>query len=140
MRSGGRFGRIAGAGAALLIPFVPKCPLCLLPLAAAIGVALPSQPVLDGVVAIAASAWLAVTLASARWPPLKVASIAAAALLLGGRWLGVPWAGGLGAVLVLGVVFWTHRRARSCRSAACLEAKASSVAAATLLAGPEGAS
>jgi hypothetical protein len=91
--------RIAGAAAALSIPLVPKCPLCLLPLAAAAGVTLPSKPLLDLGVGLAASAWAALVLASRR--PAAVTGIAAAAalLLVAGRAAGFDlavWAGAAG--------------------------------------------
>jgi hypothetical protein len=111
----GRGRRVAGAGGALAVLLVPKCPLCLLPLAVATGVALPSRPWLDGLAVAAVAAWLAFVLSTARWLPVKGASVMAAALLLGGRWLLLPWASALGAALVLAVALWTRRRA--CRSA-----------------------
>lgn len=114
MSRNGRGRGVAGAGGALAILLVPKCPLCLLPLSAAAGVALPSRPWLDGLALAAAAAWLAFVLSTARWLPVKAAAVAAAALLLSGRWLALPWASALGAALVLSVAVWTRRRARAC--------------------------
>jgi len=114
----GRGRRVAVVGGALAILLVPKCPLCLLPLAAAAGVALPSRPWLDGLAVVAVAAWLAFVLSTARWPPIKGASVAAASLLLSGRWLALPWASALGAALVLAVALWTRRRVRPCTSKA----------------------
>ena len=85
----GRVARIAGA---LALPLVPKCPLCLLPLAAAAGVALPPRPVLDLGVALAASVWAAVMIASRRSPAVKLGAVAAALLLVAGRSAGLAWA------------------------------------------------
>jgi hypothetical protein len=116
----GRLGRIGRSVAPLLIPFVPKCPMCLLPLFAAAGIALPPRPLLDGLVAVTAAVWVATVLSSARWLPVRVAALAAAILLLGGRALETAWVGGIGAALVLAVVFWTRRRPRACGAAACL--------------------
>ncbi len=60
-------------------------------------------------------------LATARWLPVKSAAVVAAALLLAGRWLAMPWASALGAVLVLAVALWTRQSARACaRSGAIL--------------------
>ena len=87
---------------ALLIPFIPKCPLCLLPLFAAAGIALPPRPLLDAAVVFAALAWASV-----------------AALLVAGRALETAWLGAAGAALVLAVVVWTRRRARACAAASC---------------------
>jgi hypothetical protein len=99
---------------ALLLPFVPKCPLCLLPLFAAAGIALPPKPVLDALVAVAAAVWVATVLSTARWLPVRLTALAAAVLLVAGRALETAWVGAIGAALVLAVVFWTRRRPRAC--------------------------
>ena len=91
--------RIAGALGALAIPLVPKCPLCLLPLAAAAGVALPSKPLLELGVGLAASVWAALVLASRRPPAIRMIAVAAALLLVAGRAAGfdeLAWAGAAG--------------------------------------------
>jgi hypothetical protein len=110
--------------APLLLPLVPKCPLCLLPLMAAAGAALPPGPpyVLDGLVAISAAAWLGIVLSTARWLPVRAAAVAAAALLVAGRFAGSEWASAAGAVLVLAVVVWTGFRPRACAGKACARA------------------
>jgi fucose 4-O-acetylase-like acetyltransferase len=101
----------------VLIPFAPKCPLCLLPLFAAAGIALPPKPLLDGLVVAAAAAWAATVLATARWAPVRASALAAVLLLVAGRVLDATWASGLGAALVLGVWYWTRRRPRACGAA-----------------------
>jgi hypothetical protein len=108
---------------ALLIPFVPKCPLCLLPLFAAAGIALPPRPLLDAAVVLAALAWASVVIAHARWLPVRAAAAAAAALLVAGRLAETAWLGAAGAALVLAVVVWTRRRPRACAAASCLLTK-----------------
>ena len=108
---------------ALLLPLVPKCPLCLLPLFAASGIALPPRPVLDGIVILAAAAWASIVIASARWLPVRAAALGAAAFLAAGRALALPWASAAGAGLVLAVVFWTRRRPRACAAESCLVTK-----------------
>ncbi|MFY9553046.1 MAG: hypothetical protein WAU32_18015 [Thermoanaerobaculia bacterium] len=85
----GHVARIAGA---LALPLVPKCPLCLLPLAAAAGIALPPRLMLDLGVGLAASAWAAVVIASRRSPAVKLGAVAAALLLVAGRAAGLEWA------------------------------------------------
>ncbi len=114
MRARGRLGRIAGAGAALAIPFLPKCPMCVLPLAAAAGIVLPRGPgvevAIDGVVAV----WLATVLATARWLPVRLFAAVAAAAILGGRWLEAGWLAAGGCSLMFAVMLWTWRRARAC--------------------------
>jgi len=97
----------------------PKCPLCLLPLFAAAGAALPPAPILNGLVAVAAAAWLGIVLSTARWLPVRAAAVAAASLLVAGRLGGPAWATAAGAALVLAVVFWTGRRPRTCTGRAC---------------------
>ncbi len=113
----GRLGRIAGAGAALAIPLLPKCPLCVLPIAAAAGVALPHGPAVEAAVTAIVGAWLATVLATARWLPVRLAAAAAAAAILGGRWLEIRGLGFAGGVLMLGVALWIGLRPRRCASA-----------------------
>ncbi len=105
MHSQSRAARIVGAAAALAIPLAPKCPLCLLPLAAAAGVALPSRPLLDFAVGLAASGWAAAALASRRAPLFKGMAVAAALLLIAGRAAGLDWAVWAGAAGMLGSAF-----------------------------------
>jgi len=114
MRPSARIADLGRHLPALLLPFVPKCPLCLLPLFAAAGVALPPKPVLDVAVALAATVWVATVLSTARWLPVRLAALAAAILLVVGRALEATWVGMLGAAIVLAVVFWTRRRPRAC--------------------------
>jgi|RhiMetdeSRZDD1v2_1073273.scaffolds.fasta_scaffold63667_2 hypothetical protein len=99
MPSKSRAARIAGALTALAIPLAPKCPLCLLPLAAAAGVALPSKPLLDLAVGLAASAWAALALTSRRATLFKGMAVTATLLLVAGRAAGLDgavWAGAAG--------------------------------------------
>ncbi len=119
MSAAGRLSRIAGAGAALAIPFLPKCPLCVLPLAAAAGIALPQGPVVEAVVAAAVAVWLASVLAIARWLPVRLGAAAAAAAIFAGRGLGSVWLSLAGCVLMLAVVYWTRKKPRACDPAGC---------------------
>ena len=105
--------------APLLLPLIPKCPLCLLPLFAAAGWALPPAPVLDALVAACATAWLGIVLSTARWLPVRAAAAAAAALLVGGRLLDSIPMSLAGGAAVLAVVLWTRRRPRACSGRTC---------------------
>ena len=115
----GRFARIAAAAGAAAVPFLPKCPLCVLPLAAALGVALPHGPAVEAVAVAAVAGWLGVTLATARWRPVRAAALVAALAILGGRWLEAGWLSAAGCALMLGIVYWTRRRPRACAPGAC---------------------
>lgn len=115
----GRFARIAAPVAAAAVPFLPKCPLCVLPLAAAMGVALPHGPAVEAIAAGAVAGWLGVTLATARWWPVRLSAVAAALAILGGRWLDAGWLSAGGCALMLGIVYWTRLRPRACASGAC---------------------
>jgi drug/metabolite transporter (DMT)-like permease len=114
MSRSGRLGTLARYLAPLWIPFVPKCPFCLLPLFAAAGIALPTRPLLDGAVALTAAAWAAIVISTARWAPVRLAAVVAAVGLVAGRALESTWLTAAGAALVLAIVFWTRRRPRAC--------------------------
>jgi hypothetical protein len=113
-RAGKKIGRIAGAGAALAIPFLPKCPLCVLPIAAAAGIAVPHGPAVEALVAAAVAVWLGAVLATARWLPVRLAAGAAALAILGGRYLAVWWLTAAGCALMLVLFAWTRSRPRPC--------------------------
>ena len=83
----------------LALLFVPKCPLCVLPLFAAFGSVLPPAPVLDAFVGAIALAWLAVA-----------AGIGGALVLFAGRRLDLPLAGWSGALLMAGVALSVRAR------------------------------
>jgi len=118
----GRFvTRVAAVGAPLMIPLMPKCPLCVLPLLTAAGLAAAPAPLLDGLAAIAAMAWVAIAIAASRSLPVRAFAVGAAMLLLGGRWLGFAWATWSGCALMLTVTF-ARRSTRGCERAACLRA------------------
>jgi hypothetical protein len=94
----------------LALLFVPKCPLCVLPLFAAFGSVLPPAPVLDAFVVAIALAWLAL-LARARPPWLALeAGIGGALVLFAGRRLDLPLASWSGALLMAGVALSVRAR------------------------------
>lgn len=88
------------ARAAILAPFMiafaPKCPLCLLPLCAAVGVSLPTGPLLTGAVALIAIGWVAFLPRGGR----VALALAAGALVVGGRLVGVAALGWTGVALM----------------------------------------
>lgn len=90
--------------------FVPKCPLCVLPLFAALGSALPPAPVLDGIVGVTALLWL-LLLVRARPPlPAAAAGLAGALVLFASRRFDLPLAGWAGAMLMAGVAVFVRAR------------------------------
>jgi hypothetical protein len=112
--------RAAPALLPLALLFVPKCPLCVLPLFAAFGSLLPPAPVLDAIVGLTAFVWL-ILLARAR-PSAGaiVAGLAGALVLFGSRWLDLPVAGWAGALVMAAVAMRVRARKvlRSATSAA----------------------
>jgi hypothetical protein len=89
--------RSAGAALPLLLLFLPKCPLCLLPYLAVLGAIFPPEPVLDALVGVTAAVWLLLLVrARPAWPALA-GGLAGALLLLAGRYLEVPAVSAIGA-------------------------------------------
>jgi hypothetical protein len=109
IRTGGRSAGNLAAAAPVLLALVPKCPLCALPLLAAAGVAMPSGPVLDGMVAAAALLWLTMALARWRSPVFRSGALAVVLLLVGGRLAGSAWASVAACAVMIGLVLWRLR-------------------------------
>ena len=125
MRSGRELKATTPAILPLVMFLVPKCPLCLMPLFAAAGVALPHRGLLDGFLVVAAAAWLALLASATRSIAVFAPALSGAALLLGGRWLDVPAAGWAGVLLMLAAAIGAARNRsceRSCPAAAANEA------------------
>ena len=122
-------------GSSALLPiallFVPKCPLCALPLFAAFGAALPSAPALDALVAATAAAWLLLLLRARAGAAALAAGLAGAALLVATRFVDLPaaaWAGAIG----MAAVGWRVRSEKlQRRVAACGTAESCGLPAAT---------
>ena len=114
MRSGRELKATTPAILPLVMLLVPKCPLCLMPLFAAAGVALPHRGLLDGFLVVAAAAWLALLASATRSIAVFAPALSGAALLLGGRWLDVPAAGWAGVLLMLAAAIGAAARNRSC--------------------------
>ena len=102
--------RTAPALLPLALLFVPKCPLCVLPLFAAFDSFLPPAPVLDAIVGLTALVWL-VLLARAR-PSLAAlaAGLGGALVLFASRWLDMPIAGWAGALAMAAVAMRVRAR------------------------------
>jgi hypothetical protein len=96
--------RVAPSALPLAILVLPKCPLCLLPVLAAAGSALPPAPLLNGLVVTAAAAWLVLVWNRTRLPVARCIAVSCAVLLLCGRWLDAPAASWIGVALMVAVV------------------------------------
>ncbi|MGH9400181.1 MAG: hypothetical protein ACRD00_07415 [Thermoanaerobaculia bacterium] len=109
----------------LALLFVPKCPLCVLPLFAAVGAVLPPAPVLDALVGLTALLWLALLARARPGAAALAAGLVGALVLLGSRLLDLPaasWAGALAIAAVALKVRATNlrRKASACeRPDAC---------------------
>ena len=114
MRSGRELKATTPAILPLVMLLVPKCPLCLMPLFAAAGVALPRRGLLDGFLLVAAAAWLAFLASATRSIAVFAPALSGAALLLGGRWLDFPAAGWTGVLLMLAAAAGAAARRPSC--------------------------
>jgi hypothetical protein len=94
---------VAGMAGPLVLVVVPKCPLCLLPLLAAAGVAVPAGPLLNGIVVLIAVAWSAFLLRVAASHTVRVLAVLAGALVIGGRLLSIDAASWIGVAVMLGI-------------------------------------
>ena len=109
--------RLATRSAPAILPLamlcVPKCPLCLLALWAALGLVLPPAPLLDGLVFLAATGWLVTVFRVTPSPPARAAGVCGAILLLAGRFGGVSPASWIGAMVMVAVVVQVRARGRA---------------------------
>jgi len=96
--------------------FVPKCPLCFLPFLAAFGSTLPLTPLLDGLVAATAAAWLVFLVRVSRSPVSRALAVLGPALLLAGRLLEVAPVSWAGAAVMLAVGLTARARKAARRS------------------------
>jgi hypothetical protein len=114
MKTGNHATRTAPAILPLAMILVPKCPLCLLPLLAVAGAALPPAPLLNGILGAAAIAWLALLTNMTRSAAARALALSGVVLLLCGRWLEAPAASWAGVLLMVAVVI--RASARDCAS------------------------
>ena len=109
--------RLATRSAPAILPLamlcIPKCPLCLLALWAALGLVLPPAPLLDGLVFLAAAGWLVTVFRVTPSAPARAAGVCGALLLLAGRFGGVPAASWIGAIAMVAVVALVRARGRA---------------------------
>ena len=109
--------RFATRSAPAILPVamlcVPKCPLCLLAVCAALGLVLPPAPLLDGLVFLAAVGWFALVIRVTPSAPARAAGVCGAILLVGGRLGGVPAFCWIGAIVMVAVVARMRLRSRA---------------------------
>ena len=99
--------------APVAVAFAPKCPLCLLPLAAAFGVTLPSSRVLTMVTFAIVLTWVGFIAARGQLVLSLGAGSGAASVLLGRSFDVLPLTVA-GTMLVLGVALCAARRRSRC--------------------------
>lgn len=96
---------------------LPKCPLCLLPLLAFLGLAVDPGPVLDLIVIAFVGLWLALFLRTTKSHALRGVVLLAAALVIAGRVTELTDASWLGVALMLSMaVVRLFARERVCAS------------------------
>src|SRR6184192_3112604 len=77
-----RWSRVAAVAAPSLVAIAPKCPLCLLPLCAALGISVPSAPLMNVALALIAAIWILIVYRRGR---AVIPSAGAAGLVVVGR-------------------------------------------------------
>jgi hypothetical protein len=95
----------------LVMMVIPKCPLCLLPFFAAVGIAAPSGPVLQAIIAAAVILWISWLIRMTKSRAVLAVAFLAAALVLIGRVLlitAVTWIG-IGLMVAVALVQLTSR-------------------------------
>ena len=114
MQLGSMLRRSAAFAAPLSVAVLPKCPLCLMPILAALGVAVPSGALLD---AFAVTFVGGLTFVLVRAEPAvlpRALTLSGAALLLVGRLTPLTFATWAGAALMVAVAVLRARRASAC--------------------------
>jgi len=102
--------RTAPALLPLALLFVPKCPLCVLPLFAAFGTLLPPAPALDAIVGLTALVWLTLLVRARPSAGALAAGLGGALVLFASRWVNLPIAGWAGALVMAAVAMRTRAR------------------------------
>ena len=75
----------AAVAGPLALVLLPKCPLCLLPFIAALGIAVPAGPLLNGIFAAVVLVWMSLFLIGTPSARMRLALIAVAAIAIAGR-------------------------------------------------------
>lgn len=115
-RRGRNITAVLGPMAVLL---APKCPLCLLPLLAAAGIAAPPGPVLDSIVALTAAGWGLLLFTLTRSTPLRVCGVLLAVLVVMGRLVGFAAITWIGVGLMIAVALAATATCRKNGGSAC---------------------
>jgi hypothetical protein len=97
-----RWSRAAAIAGPAVVAVMPKCPLCLLPLCAALGISVPSAPAVNAVLALIAAVWLRFAV---RHVPLAPAAVAVTLAITGRlvHFAALSWSG-VALMLVLSLV------------------------------------
>jgi hypothetical protein len=85
---------------------MPKCPLCLLPLCAALGISVPSAPAVNAMLALIAAVWIRFTVRHIPAAP----AFAAVALVITGRLIDLAALSWCGVALMLVLSLVSSRR------------------------------
>ena len=78
----GTLRRGAAVAGPLALILLPKCPLCLLPFIAALGIAIPPGPLLNGLFASVVIVWAALFVAATKSMRMRLALLAVAAIAI----------------------------------------------------------
>lgn len=113
MRIARGFAAITGPIPLLLLP---KCPLCLLPLLAALGIAAPPGLVLHGAVGVVMAGWIALLMSATKSIALRAGGLVPAAIFIAGRALDLTPATPAAALAMVVLGFVVSRR---CATSAC---------------------
>jgi hypothetical protein len=75
----------AAVAGPLALILLPKCPLCLLPFVAALGIAIPPGPLLNGIFAAVVIVWASLFMFATTSTRMRLALIAVAAIAIAGK-------------------------------------------------------
>src|SRR4051812_31333144 len=81
----GTLRRGAAVAGPLALILLPKCPLCLLPFVAALGIAIPPGPLLNGIFASVVLVWVSLFVVATKSMRMRLALLAVAAITIAGK-------------------------------------------------------
>jgi hypothetical protein len=84
-RPHGTLRKGAAVAGPLALVLLPKCPLCLLPFVAALGIAVPPGPLLNGIFAAVVIIWASLFVFATTSLRMRIALIVVAAIAIAGR-------------------------------------------------------
>jgi hypothetical protein len=96
---------------------VPKCPLCLLPLLAAAGIAAPPNPVLNAIIGAAVLGWGTLLFSVTHSLSLRACGVILAITVVAGRFLALSPLTWIGITLMVALAFVSSLRCRKLCSA-----------------------